>query len=86
MNNKLNKPGKKIALFSIRKGLSPQEQHKKELLLWGNYCANGGDPSATPSFFDFGVNDGLVWCPTLEEFRKAAMNKSRNPVECVKTY
>lgn len=84
MKNKINKEQQKIAFFSLQKGLSFEEQRKKELFLWGNYCANGGDPTAIPGFYDFETEDGLVWSPTLEEFREAVMNKSRNPAERAK--
>lgn len=78
--NQVNKQ-QKIAFFSLSKDLSVAEREQRKAALWEQYCASGGDPSALPGFHDFGVEDGFLWCPTMEEFREAVMNKTRNPAE-----
>jgi hypothetical protein len=67
---------RKVAFFSLSKLLSRNDREQRKCALWKTYCAQGGDPSAMPAFYDFGVVDGLVSCVTIQELRENVMRSN----------
>jgi len=69
---------RKVAFFSVSKSLSATDREERKCVLWEAYCAQGGDPSAMPAFYDFGANDGLVSCVTIQELREIIMRSNHS--------
>lgn len=72
------KDSKKVAFFSLSKSLSPNDREQRKSVLWKIYCTQGGDPSAMPAFYDFGADDGLVSCVTIQELRENVMRSNHS--------
>lgn len=67
---------RKVAFFSLSKLLSPNAREQRKSVLWKIYCAQGGDPSAMPAFYDFCMDDGFVSCVTIQELRENVMRSN----------